>query len=148
MAPGLSTGLLRGRNGEGRCLAHGSVGFTIHWRFHRAGTSPLWRRSSWLPRNVDRLVWQPDVRFQGWTYERSPDLLIKRMVCTDPRGLAIWQHLMAITLLEFSKFTGELRDADILVNNDQKTFDSFCDLRVSTTTRRTFLPMNSVTLWA
>ena len=70
------------------------------------------------------------LEFQGWTQSGTADLFDKKngvyWIQDD------WQFgsaLMAITLLEFSKFTGELRDADILVNNNQKTFDvgPICD---------------------
>jgi hypothetical protein len=79
---------------------------------------------------ASKVVWEElecsplTLEFAGWTSEGTADLFDKQnhlMWVQDD-----WQFggaLMAITLLEFSKFTGELRDADILVNNNQKTFD-------------------------
>tara|TARA_B100000674_G_scaffold482812_1_gene485772 strand:- start:314 stop:1114 length:801 start_codon:yes stop_codon:yes gene_type:complete len=108
------------------------VGFTIHqeippgWDQSTLEAIVLASKEPWESLECGSL----NLEFQGWTFEGSPDLFDKKNgVYWIQEGWQFGSTLMAITLLEFSKFTGELRDADILVNNDQKTFDvdSFCD---------------------
>lgn len=60
----------------------------------------------------------------GFTDSATSDLFDRENTLLFVQDDWAFSHsMMAITLLEYNKFTGELRDADILVNNAQKTFE-------------------------
>ena len=109
------------------------VMFTVHeaipvgWDKASVEATVLASKAPWESLECGALTLQ----FEGWTSEGAPDLFDKQNgIYWIQEGWQFGSSLMAITLLEFSKFTGELRDADILVNNDQKAFDigPVCDL--------------------
>ena len=101
-------------------------GFPMQWNGEDVESVVLAAKNPWESLECSSLT----LAYEGWTSGGQPDLF-------DTHNGVYWiqddwqfgSALMAITLLEFSKFTGELRDADILVNNNQKTFDldSTCD---------------------
>ena len=79
-----------------------------------AASAP-WESLECHPLSIERI---------GWTDQAVADLF-------DRKNNILWiqdewpysQTMMAITLIEYNNFTGELRDAEILINNDQKSFD-------------------------